>query len=250
MLINWIFTIVLFLIMLVSLPIIARKLLFMPTKQCPSELGPNEIFTPEGISMLFYDKGSDTPIIIYSHGNAGNIFSRKYLTDYFVNESLLLYDYRGYGRSPGKVNTKSIIEDGDYVMDYVMTNHPDRKIILWGESMGSAVTWYLAAKYHVESVVIVSGYSKLSNVISDVAVSPIGKILSWLMFLPDNTIYVDKVQCPVLLLHAEDDPLIKLYHAKELIRPSTRLITTRGGHNFQLLPYINEIKEFLANVQV
>lgn len=248
MLFGWITVLVILTLLVCITKCYAHKLLFIPTSVPPSFFHENNIFTPNGISMLFHDKGPDTPIIIYSHGNAGNIYNRYFYDDYFPNHSLLLYDYRGFGKTPGVSDTNSILEDGDCVYQYIKNLHPNRKIILWGESMGSAVAWYLASRYNVDGLMITAGYSRLQDVVDDITTYPLGKILSWLVFLPDNTIHVDYVKCPVLILHAKDDDLIKFYHAQNMMREGFKLIPTKGGHNFTIERYMPDINTFLENI--
>jgi uncharacterized protein len=249
--IYWVYIIIIAVVIIgiTILPYIAPKLLFIPDKTTPANLLSNEFITPEGISAIFYDLGPNTPIIIYSHGNAGNIFNRTSLANYNL-ASLLLYDYRGFGRSIGETTTSSILEDGEHIYNYVKNTYPDREIILWGESMGSAVTWYLASKYNVSKVIITSGFASLANVISNVIVSGLGTLLSYLMFLPDNTVHVDKVQCPVLLLHAGDDSLIPISEAENLkeINPGNiTLVRTYGGHNFNIASKLSVITDFILS---
>lgn len=242
----WVYIIIIIIICIILLPYVTSKLLFSPSTEVPFDFLQNEFITPEGISAIFYDAGNNTPIVIYSHGNAGNIFNRRSLYNYLADVpiSLILYDYRGFGRSAGEATTNNIIEDGENVYRYITILYPNRKIILWGESMGSAVSWYLASKYEVSGLIITSGYSSLSEVINYVSINGLGTLVSYLMFLPDNIIHAPMVKCPILLLHSVDDTLIPLSQAVKMhnISPiNTILVQTSGGHNFNIGNYIRHI---------
>jgi uncharacterized protein len=237
----------------IIVPYIAHKLLFIPDTNISIVSDDIEIITPSGINAMFYDKGSNTPIIIHSPGNAGNIYNRLHLAYHLkdIQVSLLIYDYRGFGNSPGIATTNNIIEDGEQVYNYVRSTYPNRKIILWGESMGSAVAWHLAAKYDVLGLIITSGYASLAEVISGLVFPCLGEALSYLMFLPDNIVHASKIRCPVLFLHAGDDTLITISHAEKLrglIPTNSIFITTHGGHNFDISKHVSEIKDYLQSL--
>lgn len=243
-----------------------QKFLFYPDKTVKDKLSPNELLLNDNknniISAIFEDKGNNTPIILFSHGNAGNIFRRKYMFKLFLNKnvSLFMYDYSGFGRSTGYTSTKNIIKNGEFVFEYLKNKYPNRKIILWGESMGSAVSWHLASKYKCSGLIITSGYSSLADVIDDVVLPGLGKLLSFITYLPDNKLCAKKISCPVLMFHSINDELIpykqclKIKHILDSNFNYTQnkninsLIKTTGGHNFYIGGYINKINDFVFDV--
>lgn len=237
-------------ILFLMIPKFVNRILFRPNKVPPIKIDEKELFTQSGINMMFYDRGIGAPIVIQSHGNKGSIFDREHYLEYFDGCSLLLYDYRGFGRSQGNTTTKSILDDGEDVLNYVFKHYPNRKVILWGKSIGSSVAWYLASKYNVDGLIITSGFAKLKDVISAHAGNLIAHIISKLMFLPDNTIHFKNVMCPVLIMHAIDDKLVKISHAHMLINNNTTFVKTKGEHNFDLLQYKSHISEYLNTIDV
>lgn len=226
---------VILLFLLYVLKYIVEKLLFFPNKDVPLDELPCEFNIHPGINGIFNDMGDQTPIVIYSHGNAGNIFDRANMALKFMSKglSILMYDYRGFGRSANlKTTTKSIIDDGEAIFHYVQENYPNRKVILCGESMGSAVSYHLASKYDVDGLIILSGYSSLAEVINGF-VPILGTLLSYIMYLPDNYRLVDKISCKRLIFHSSDDELIPFSQAIKMSNNSheCELVETVGGHN-------------------
>lgn len=254
----WIICIIIILIISAYvLTCILNQFLFHPnTSNIPEKSIYNEFTTNNGVNGIFYNKGGNTPIIIYSHGNAGNIFGRQHFNEkidgascHFINK---MTDYRGFGRSNGNPTLKGISEDGESVYNYVKDKYPNREIILWGESIGSGVSWYLAAKYEVEGLIITSGYSSLATVINGV-VPVIGTLSSMFTFIPNNSGLVEQVKCQILLIHGELDTLIPISHAIELknkdLSKDITLITVDDGHNLNINTISTYMNEFIDKLE-
>lgn len=234
----------------VGIPKIINSSMFSPERQVPVNKYVDE-FKVSGISCMFHDINKEFPIIIHSHGNAGNIYDRINNIHHSTNASMFLYDYKGFGRSDDiQPTTKSILRDGEFILKYVMKNYPNRKIILMGESMGSSVAWNLASKYHVDGLIIVSGYSQLSKVVNNMTFTGVGDVLSLFVHLPDNRKFAKDVDCPILMIHGDNDTLIDQNHAKELsmLNKNIQLEIIFGLHNlcpkhvFQcVVPFVNKI---------
>ena len=244
--------IVVILVTILLLPWILQRLLFHPVRgplQPPS--APGRFFmTPLSVSGVVFDRGG--PLIIHSHGNAGNLSDRYALVR--SQMSIVLYDYRGFGVSgPLTPTTDSILEDGESVIQYVQSEYPGRPIILWGESMGSAVTWALAKKYDIHGILITAGYASLKDVILEHVPTWVGaglNLLGTLDHLPDNTSEIETVNVPVRLYHAEDDTLIHMRHAERMQRlTGAALIRTHGGHNFDMGPYLHEVEQWVGTLK-
>ncbi len=60
---------------------------------------------------------------------------------------VFVFDYRGFGDSTGEPTEKGLIRDARYVYDWLhnITNG-QRRIYIWGQSLGSAVACQLAAR--------------------------------------------------------------------------------------------------------
>ena len=88
--------------------------------------------------------------ILLSHGNAGNVaFRTRWLQQLQsrLKVSVLIYDYRGYGRSEGKPTVPGAIQDGQAARKKLaeLSGRPMNEIVLMGESLGGAVSVQLAA---------------------------------------------------------------------------------------------------------
>jgi fermentation-respiration switch protein FrsA (DUF1100 family) len=102
--------------------------------------------------------------VIHFHGNAENITAHLVLVEWLprAGYNVLMFDYRGYGRSGGRVTRAGTIRDGHAAVDYVLTR-PEldpRRIFAYGQSLGGAIAVVVAAERpEIRAVVVESTFS-------------------------------------------------------------------------------------------
>lgn len=113
--------------------------------------------TPDGEALsAFYiraPKGrpqKNTTVLMF-HGNAGNIGHRVPIARMFVQRmgcSVFMLEYRGYGLSTGSPDEKGIMIDAQTAFDYLRQRAEtrDNDIVVFGQSLGGAVSVQLVAK--------------------------------------------------------------------------------------------------------
>ncbi len=98
----------------------------------------------------FPARGQATGTIVHCHGNAGNITGHFTDVAWLPAEgfNVLCFDYRGYGKSEGKVTRQGTILDAHAAVGYVMSRDDidARTIMLFGQSLGGAVAIVVAAE--------------------------------------------------------------------------------------------------------
>lgn len=159
---------------------------------------------------------------IVNHGNAGNVANRFYIANALTKAecSALLYDYRGYGISSGGRPTLSgILDDGLIVYDYVehTMKYPSNKILLYGESIGTAVTCNTAVHRPCAGVILQSGITSLPEM---------GKKLFPMLnlyptaFFPhprlNNLNRIGHIKAPILLIHGKKDTIVPYDQSQKL----------------------------------
>lgn len=236
----------------ICLPYFINKyFIFKVNKNTPKYYAHSDFFV-NGMNCIFQDNGDHTPIVILSHGNNENIYNKSSWFYNLTDVSLFVYDYRGYGKSVEKnPTTKSILRDGENIINYVMNNYPDRKIILVGNNIGCSVAWYLASKYNISGLVIISGFTSLKNVIND-HVWFLGTILSWFMFFPNNKKYIDDVKCPILLIHGNNDKMVDKSHMFEIYESckTAQYKIVYGNHDLKIYNFCNFLLNFIKNNEI
>ena len=197
--------------------------------------------------------------VLFLHGNAGNISHRfeklAILRDFGV--SVLIVDYRGYGRSEGRPGEAGLYRDARAALDHLTGERglDPGAIILYGESLGSAVAAHLAAESGVGGVVLEAAFASARDV--GQAMFPFLPV-RWLMRSRfDTERAIARVDAPILLLHSRDDEFFPPRHAERLLAASpgrARLVLLRGGHNEAFLAsepdYRRALGEFFAERRV
>ena len=92
-------------------------------------------------------------VTLFLHGNAGNVTYRgqRFREITAAGSSVLIIDYRGYGKSTGRPSEKGLYADAEAGYNYLLKTTRPREIILHGESLGTAVAVDLASKQELAS---------------------------------------------------------------------------------------------------
>jgi uncharacterized protein len=92
------------------------------------------------------------PVFLYFHGNGGSLRWRdERFHDLIADGSgLVALSYRGYGGSTGNPTEKGLIEDAKAAYAFSVAHYPAERLVLWGESLGSALALTLAAENSVD----------------------------------------------------------------------------------------------------
>jgi len=244
------------------------RLIYLPFRdleRTPADLGlayeDLELQTADGqrIHAWFLPAGSPARLtVLFLHGNAGNISHRfdKLALLREIGADVLIVDYRGYGRSTGRPDEAGTYRDADAAYSYLIEVRKleARRIVLYGESLGTAVAVDLAARKPVGGLILESVFSSGVDVGQEM-----------LPFLPmrwlvrnryDSVNKIGRVQAPVLILHSRDDEFFRWHHPQRLYdaaRDPKRLVELRGGHNDAFLvssaAYMQALREFSKTVE-
>ena len=183
------------------------------------------------------DSGGAPPAItvLLLHGNAGNRSHRleKLAILRGLGADVLILDYRGYGGSEGRPDEEGTYRDARAAHAYLVQERGcnPRRVVIHGESLGSAVAADLAASVEVGGLVLEEAFTSVTEVAQGM-----------LPFLPmrwlirnryDALGRVARVHAPVLLLHSRDDEYFPMRHAEQLaaVAREPTLVELRGGHN-------------------
>jgi fermentation-respiration switch protein FrsA (DUF1100 family) len=196
-------------------------------------------------------------VILFFHGNAGNISHRGDSIRIFHDLGLNVFipDYRGYGRSAGVPDEAGLYRDATAAWRYLMqAGHAPGDIILFGRSLGGAVAAELAPRVDAAALILESTMSSARDFAR--TVFPLLSRVLVVRYRFDVAAAVGSLSCPVLVLHSRDDEIMpyrlgeKVYHAAG---EPKRLVTLGGDHNrgfLQSQPYYSEqLALFIAGLQ-
>jgi fermentation-respiration switch protein FrsA (DUF1100 family) len=193
-------------------------------------------------------------VLLFFHGNAGNISHRGESVAIFhrLGLNVFIFDYRGYGQSAGKPGEAGLYEDAAAAWHYLTHDRGFARedIVLFGRSLGGAVASRLAADVQPRALILESTFSSAHDMAQ--SVFPVLSRLIVLRFRFNTAAYINRVTCPLLVVHSPDDEIIpfrvgeRVYQAA---RPPKVLIRIRGDHNTGFIAsqpaYEHALAEFL-----
>lgn len=157
--------------------------------------------------------------ILYSHANAedlGNVYPWCKFLAKMLKVNLFAYDYTGYGLSKGNPSEENCYADITAAYKYLRYEKDiaPNKLILYGRSLGTGPSCYLAATKAEEGV-------RLAGLILHAPFLSIYRIVieSGCTLMGDrfpNVDYAPLVRCPVLLIHGKRDKIVPFKHSEQL----------------------------------
>jgi fermentation-respiration switch protein FrsA (DUF1100 family) len=196
-------------------------------------------------------------VLLFCHGNAGNISHRLDSVRLFhdLGLTVFIFDYRGYGQSRGRISEngtyrdalaawRCLVEQEDVAAD---------EITIFGRSLGGAVAVELATRVAPRALIVESTFNS--------AVELGARAYPWLpvrllaRIRYDSQDRIRDVRCPKLFVHSPADELVPFGLGRRLFRlagPPKEFLRIRGGHNDGFLAsgalYRDGLARFLASV--
>ncbi len=215
-----------------------------------------QLKTSDGINLHGWYIPASQPrgTVLFLHGNAGNISHRLDSIQMFhrLGYSMLIFDYRGYGRSGGAPSEQGTYRDADAAWRYLIEQRhmPSCRIVLFGESLGGAIAARLAARQKPAALVIASGFTSVPDLGQHIY--PYFPI-RWLARIHyDTREYLRSVTAPVLIAHSPQDEIIPFEHGRALFAAANapkQFLELAGGHNdgfiFLRESWVSELEDFL-----
>jgi uncharacterized protein len=221
-----------------------RQLLYHPDRARPllgalARLGVREVAVPttDGLSLLawYLPASGERPVIIYFHGNAGHIGYRADRLERFAREGYgaLMVEYRGYGGNPGEPSEAGLFEDAAAAVRFVEAQGVQgRRLVLYGESLGTGIAVQTATTREVGAVVLEAPYTSIAAAAQfHYPFVP----ASWLMSdRYDSLSRIGQIRAPVLMLHGARDGIIPLSLGEALFaaasEPKEQWVAPQAGH--------------------
>ena len=193
--------------------------------------------TSDGVNVHgWFVPGESERVVLYFHGNAGNISHRLYsIRDWHeLGLSVFIIDYRGYGQSGGRPSEQGLYRDGEAAWQYLTGDRgiAAENIILFGRSLGGSVASWLAAREQPAALIVESSFTSVPDIGQEAYPwLPV----RWLSrFQHATRDEVQKATSPVLVVHSRDDEIIPFHHGEAIFaaanEPKT-FLEIRGGHN-------------------
>ena len=242
------------------------------TTALPTALGPAtkslrlECVNGMELGAWYCAGATQSPLVILFHGYGCEKSSlipegKAFLA---MGYSVLLVDFRGSGDSSTAYTTIGFTEAEDVAaaVYYARTQWPQRKLILYGESMGAAAILRAVAScgVHPDAIIVESVFDKMLNTVRHrfeamhVPSFPSAELLVFWGgyqarfngFAHNPSRYAAKVECPILFLHGANDPRAKVEEARRVYDAVPGLKYFREfpgvGHEAAVVKFPNEWK--------
>lgn len=187
------------------------------------------------LSALHFRAEDPKGVILFLHGNAENLLICSKIAPRFVTQGYDLFaiDYRGYGKSTGRITTEEMLHDDvNVAYEYLRDSYSQDEIICYGRSLGTGLATRLASANQPNMLILEAPYFSM--------VDRIQQSVSW---IPEEAItyplrtdqWIKDVNCPIYLFHGDNDETIphdsSLRLAELLDGPHELFIIQGGGHN-------------------
>jgi alpha-beta hydrolase superfamily lysophospholipase len=207
------------------------------------------IKTPDNqvLNGILFKADNTKGVILYLHGNAGALDSwgeiAKTYTD--LNYDVFMFDYRGYGKSSGQINSQDqFLSDAQLAYNEVKKRYPENKIVVLGYSVGTGAAAYIASTNHPRLLILQAPYYSLTDMMKHDYPAIPTFILKY-KFETDK--YLSNCKMPVVIFHGDADEVIYYQSSiklRALLKPKDTLITLNGQrHNG-----ITDNPEYLAAI--
>lgn len=245
------------------------SMLFFPEKEIlesPSDYGLSaqdvSPVTADGVRLhgWYFEASQAQAVLLFLHGNAGNISGRLHKVKGWLDRrvSVLLLDYRGYGRSQGQIHKgEDILLDAKSGYDWLIRERcwAEKKIIVFGESLGSHPAIWLASAFETAGLVLEAPFTSFTNLAAIHYPALPQFLVDGLLkeFRFDNLNLISKVKAPVFVLHGTVDATCPFSMGQKLfekaVEPKCFFEVMGAGHNNVLesagTAYWNAPYEFL-----
>ena len=199
------------------------------------------IKTSDGETLQAYlfthgKKDRRRPLIIYFHGNAGNLYYRfdNAIRLYQMDHDVLLISYRGYAKSTGTPSEQGIYTDGSAAVNFAneQLGYSDQEIVVFGRSLGSTVAVHISQQREFKKVILITPLTCGR----DMAVA-MG--LGLLKFMAGNSYHslekINNLLSPLLIIHGDKDEVVPYYMGEALFQayqgPKKMVTIPNARHN-------------------
>lgn len=192
----------------------------------------------------------DRAVILYFHGNGGSLRLRaeRFAAMTADGTGVVALSYRGYGGSSGTPSEQGLIRDAEAAYRFAAEYYPARRIVPWGESLGTAIAVAIAAEHPVGGLILESPFTSTADVAATIYWFLPVRPLMQDQFHSDERIV--RVTAPVLVMHGDHDATVPIGYGERLfamIKAPKQFVRFAGGGHSDLDAFgaLDAVRNFL-----
>ncbi len=173
------------------------------------------------LNGLHFKAKNPKGVILYNHGNAGQLDTWGKWGELLVNRysyDVVIWDYRGYGKSTGKRKQQLMLDDGLLFYSYCKNLFKEDLITVYGRSLGGFFATHVVKQTKPKQLVLESTPVSLLEIANEAY--PFIPANWFLKFRFQNMENIAEISIPTYLIHGTDDDLIPFGHGKRLFELS------------------------------
>jgi len=193
------------------------------------------------INALHFKVENPKGVILYFHGNAGDLSRWGIITEYFVEKDydVLVMDYRTYGKSTGILSEQALYSDAQFCFNYIKNNYSEKDITVYGRSLGTGIATYIASENNFKQLILETPYYNIKDVATHrFPMFPIKYLLNYKL---SSNLFIKNVKCPISIIHGTDDNVVPFNSGKKLfevsIKDKTSFTKVEGGNHNNLIEF-------------
>ena len=173
----------------------------------------------ESLNALHFTVPESKGLIVYYHGNAGSLNGWGEIAEIYLNAGfdLLIYDYLGFGKSTGKLNSEEeLLENALLVYQEALKLRDEKEILIIGYSLGSGPASYVASKNQPSRLILKTPYYSLLKLAK--SHSPWLPVSLIFKYPVKSHRFLQEVACPIAIFHGTADQVIPVEHSRLLTK--------------------------------
>ena len=170
------------------------------------------------LHALHFKQPNPKGVVFFLHGNGGNVASWLTTIDFYrrVNYDLFILDYRGYGKSTGRIESETQLHsDVLAAWKFITPQYAGKKLVVYGRSLGTGLAAALSISTKPDLTVLVTPYFSL-NAMGQLRYPWLPSVIGRYPMRSDE--WLPQIKNPVMILAAGADEVIPVAQAESLSR--------------------------------
>lgn len=159
-------------------------------------------------------------VVVYYHGQKVNIHTKSKTVSRIFNSrgfDVIMMDYRGFGKSTGKMNQENFYNDALVAYDWANSLFPENKIVVYGCSLGTSVAAYVASQTNPQLLVLESPYYNMIELAKFTKPFLPRSVIKMILKYPMRTdLFLENVNSSICIFHGTSDTIIPYDSSKKL----------------------------------